>query len=335
MSVSIASLGEHALIARLRQRVGPSPAHVQLGIGDDAAVVVPERGTVDVLTTDCLVEGVHFRRDWTAPHDIGHKALAVSLSDLAAMGATPRASLLSLALPDTMPVDEFDALLDGYVSLAIASGAALIGGNLTRSPGPVVIDVTALGSVRRRRVLQRGTALAGDELYVTGHVGAAAAGLAMLSAGVTRAAMNDAALACVARYERPDARLRCGTSVGRTGAASAAMDLSDGLAAAARGIAEASGLGVCLDVAALPVHDGARAWAAETGSDPSVLALTGGEDYELAFAVRPRQRRKFLAACRRSPGLPVTKVGRFTAEHGAWLEHDGVRAPLSAGFTHF
>ncbi len=335
MSVSIAALGEHALIERLRQRVGPTPSHIQIGIGDDAAVMAPERGTVDVLTTDCLVEGVHFRRDWTAPSAIGHKALAVSLSDLAAMGATPRASLLSLVLPDTFLVDDFDALVDGYVSLAVASGAALIGGNMTRSPGPVVIDVTAVGSVRRRRVMQRSTALAGDELYVTGHLGAAATGLSMLTASVSRQSMSDAALACVARYERPDARLRCGASVGRAGAASAAMDLSDGLAAAARGIADASGLGVTIESAALPLHDGARIWAEHAGVDPLAFALAGGEDYELAFAVRPRQRRKFLAACRRAAGLPVTRVGRFTAEPGAWLDRSGVKEPLIAGFSHF
>lgn len=335
MSVSIAAVGEHALIERLRRRVGPTPSHIQLGIGDDAAVIEPERGTVDVLTTDCLVEGVHFRRDWTAPDAIGHKALAVSLSDLAAMGAAPRASLLSLALPDSMLVDDFDALVDGYVSLARTSGAVLIGGNMTRSPGPMVVDVTAVGSVRRRRVLRRGTALSGDDLYVTGHVGAAAAGLGMLTAGVARDTMDAAALACLARYERPEARLRCGTSVGRTGSASAAMDLSDGLAAAARGIAEASGLGVTIDATALPLHDGARAWAGQAGVDPLALALAGGEDYELAFAVRPRQRRKFLAACRRSTGLAITCVGRFTAEPGTWLERGGVREPLPAGFTHF
>ena len=335
MSVSIAALGEHALIARLRQRVGPTPSHVQIGIGDDAAVMAPERGAVDVLTTDCLVEGVHFRRDWTALSAVGHKALAVSLSDLAAMGATPRASLLSLVLPDSLPVDDFDALVDGYVALATASGAALIGGNMTRSPGPVVVDVTAVGSVRRRRVMRRDTALAGDELYVTGQVGAAAAGLAMLTAAVPRHAMNHAALACVARYERPDARVRCGTSVGRTGAASAAMDLSDGLAAAARGIAEASGLGVTIDAAAVPLHEGARSWAEQAGIDPVTFALAGGEDYEIAFAVRPRQRRKFLAACRRSAGLAVTRIGRFTAEPGAWLDRSGRTEPVPTGFNHF
>ena len=185
MSTSIAALGELALIERLRRRVGTPPAHVEIGIGDDAAVVVGEPGSVTVLTTDALVEGVHFRRDWTSARAVGHKALAVNLSDLAAMGAAPRASLLSLALPGSFPLDDFDALLDGYASLADAAGAALIGGNMAASPGPVVVNVTAVGAVRRRRVLRRHTARPGHELYVTGTMGAAAAAMGRAPASMT------------------------------------------------------------------------------------------------------------------------------------------------------
>jgi len=333
--LSIAALGEHLLIERLRQRIGPLPDHVELGVGDDAAVIAPERGTVDVVTTDALVEGVHFRRDWTAAEAIGHKALAVNLSDLAAMGASPRASLLSLALPDEFPVADFDALLDGFLALAAAARAPLVGGNLARSPGPVVIDVTAIGSVRRRRVLRRDTARPGDELYVTGAIGAAAAGLAMLSAGVARDTLDEAARACIARYERPDARWRCGSIVGRSGAASAAMDLSDGLAASARAIADASGVGVLIEAEALPLHDGARTWCARSGADPGGFALAGGEDYELAFAVRPRLRRRFLGAAARTSDLAVTRVGRFTEGTGAKVSRGGQIEELPPGFIHF
>jgi thiamine-monophosphate kinase len=151
-------LGERALVARLQARVGDTPRGVLIGIGDDAAVLEPARGELDVLTTDGLVEGVHFRRDWTPAAAIGHKALAVNLSDLAAMGAIPRASLLSLALPADFPVADFDELVDGYVRLATVSGASLVGGNLTRSPGPVIVDVTAIGRVGRRRLIRRDTA---------------------------------------------------------------------------------------------------------------------------------------------------------------------------------
>jgi thiamine-monophosphate kinase len=335
VSDTIDSIGEQALVERIRHRAGAAGPGVLIGIGDDAAVLEPARGLLEVITTDSLVEGVHFRRDWSTPRAIGHKALAVNLSDLAAMGAEPRASLLSLALPGDYPLRDFDALLDGFVDLARTSGAPLIGGNLARSPGPVVLDVTAIGGAGRRRILRRSTASRGDELYVSGSVGAAAAGLAMLTAGVERAGMDGAALDCVARYEMPDARTGCGRIVGRSRAAAAAIDLSDGLADAALRLARDSGLGVVVDAALVPVHAGAQRWAEQSGRDPILLGVAGGEDYELAFAVRPRLRNRFLAAVRRVRGLPVTRVGVFTKEPGAWLERAGQKTPLQAGFSHF
>ncbi len=335
MSSSIGALGEAALVARLRDRAGPPPPFVTVGIGDDAAVLAPERGMHTVVTMDSLVEGVHFQRAWTAPRDLGHKALAVNLSDLAAMGASPRAALLSLALPESLPVADFDALIDGFVALAQASGTPLVGGNLTRSPGPMMIDVTAMGVVRPRRLLRRDGARSGHDLYVTGALGAAATGLAMLAAGRDRLSLDEGAAACVARYECPEARTRCGRLVGRTGSAAAAIDVSDGLADAVARLADAGATGVIIDADAVPVHAGARDWAARSGQDPLVLALTGGEDYELAFAVSPRQRHKFLAALRRCPDLPITRVGRFVAEPGHWIERAGTRTPLPHGFAHF
>jgi thiamine-monophosphate kinase len=335
LSATIATLSERALVERIRARVTNRAPHVTIGIGDDAAVLEPERGAVEVVTTDALVEHVHFRRDWTSADAIGHKALAVNLSDLAAMGATPRAFLLSLALPADFPIDDFDALIGGCGALAERSGAALIGGNLTRSPGPVMVDVTAIGHVRRRRILRRDAARAGDELYVTGWPGQAAVGLALLEAGVTRAELDESSAACVARYERPEARWRAGSIVARSGASVAAMDLSDGLADAAKQMAEASHVGVVIDASLVPISKGVTTWALSAGRSALDMVLAGGEDYELAFAVRPRQRRRFLAAMRRCPELAVTCVGRFVAESGSWLESDGVRTPLPAGFSHF
>jgi len=332
---AIANLGERALIDRLRNRVGPIASPVVIGIGDDAAVIEPERGALDVVTTDSLVEGVHFRRDWTSAAAIGHKALAVSLSDLAAMGATPRASLLSLALPPQFEVDDFDALVDAFVRLAQTSGATLVGGNLTRSPGPVIVDVTAMGAVARRRLLRRDTARAGDALYVTGHIGAAAAGLLMLEAGVDRATLDRAGAECLERYERPDPRTRCGRIVGRTRAASACIDLSDGLADAVRRLAEGCGAGAVIEAEAVPVHAGLQAWAAARGLDATTTAISGGEDYELAFAVSPRRRNRFLGATRRCKDLPVTCIGRLVPEPGVWLTRNGTHESVDTGYSHF
>lgn len=336
MSLTVADVGERALIARLGARVGAPPDWVPVGVGDDAAVVEPARGALDVVTSDALIEGVHFRLAWTSPRDVGRKVLTVSLSDLAAMGATPRASLLDLALPADLPLAVFDGIIDGFVELADQVRVPLIGGNLTRTPGPLALDCTALGAVRRRRVLTRAGARPGDRLWVTGSLGAAAAGLALLSAGLERSALSAPELECVLRYERPDARLRCGGIVGRSRAATACMDLSDGLADAAHQIAEASGASLVVEARAVPVHPGAEAWAERTGADPLSLGLSGGEDYELLFAVSPRQSRRFRAAVRHCPGLPVTQVGRVTGDGGgAWLDRDGQLEPLPAGFAHF
>jgi len=335
LSATIATLSERALVERIRARASTRAPHIIIGIGDDAAVIEPERGSAQVVTTDALIEHIHFRRDWTPASAIGHKALAVNLSDLAAMGATPRASLLSLAMPADFPLDDFDALVEGFARLATASGSVLIGGNLTRSPGPLMVDATVLGHVRRRRVLRRDAARAGDEFYVTGAPGSAAVGLAVLQSGTPRDGLDAALDACVLRYERPDARWRAASVVARSGASVAAMDLSDGLADAARQMADASRVGVVIDRALLPISTGVTTWASRSGRSAPDIVLAGGEDYELAFAVRPRQRRRFLAAMRRSPDLPVTRVGRFVAEPGAWLESDGVRTPLPSGFSHF
>ena len=278
---------------------------------------------------------MHFRRDWTPLAAVGHKALAVSLSDLAAMGATPRASLLSLALPPDLPLREFDEFIDAFLALASRAGAPLVGGNLSRSPGPLVADSIALGSVHRRRVLRRDGGRPGDELYLTGTVGAAAAGLAMLSTGAKRPELQPEEAECVARYERPDARLRCGTAMGRARAAAACMDLSDGLADAVRQIAAASHTGAVIDAARVPVHPGARSWAQRTHGDALALAVSGGEDYELLFAVRPRWRGAFRAAGRLCSDVGLTHVGRLTAEPGVWLDRGGTLEPLGQGFAHF
>jgi thiamine-monophosphate kinase len=334
-SQSVADLGEHALIARLQARVAPLPPWVTLGIGDDAAVVAPDRGEQLVLTTDSLVEDVHFRRALTPLDAVGYKALAVNLSDLAAMGAASRAALLSLALPETLLLSEFDAIVDGFLSLAAASGTALVGGNITRSPGPIVLGVTAIGSARTRRLLKRGGGRPGDELYVTGALGAAAVGLAALQSRAGRAAFDPDLTTCVARYERPEPRLRAGVIAARSRSVNAGIDLSDGLADAVHQIATASRAGAIVEAGDVPVHPGAQEWAARESRDALAMALSGGEDYELLFAVPRRRRRSFLEATRHWSGLSVTRVGQLTNKPGVWLRRADRLEPLGAGFVHF
>jgi thiamine-monophosphate kinase len=335
-AATVAAIGEHGLIERLERRVGRHPGWVTLGIGDDAALIEPARGEIDVLATDSLIEDVHFRRSWTPASAIGHKALAVNLSDLAAMGATPRACLLSFGLPADLPVVEFDDLVGGLLQLAATARAPLVGGNIARSPGPLVVDVTVLGSVRRRRALRRSGAGPGHELYVTGSLGGALAGLRLLERGLERANASDAERACIERHERPSPRLRTGRLVGRQGFATAAIDLSDGLADGVRQLAAASGVGAIVEAETIPVDPAAVAVAESVGATALDLAISGGEDYELLFAVPPRRRRAFLAAVSRAGEAKSTRIGRLTTGLELVLDTAAGHRPLTGlGFEHF
>jgi len=332
--MTVGDAGERAVIARVRARVPAAPGHVVVGIGDDAAVVEPVRNQLDVLTTDAAVEGVHFDRRFMPADAIGHRVLAANLSDLAAMGAEPRLALLSLVLPDALPLADLDAILDGFMGLAVRTGTALVGGNVTRSPGPLVIDVTLTGAAKRRKVLTRAGARPGDELYVTGTVGGAAAGLAWLTEHAGSTPGDPEVGSAVERFLRPEPRLRMGRLAGRTRAASAAMDLSDGLADAVRQIAEASGTGAVLEAAALPIHP---AVAAVFGSGEASVgaALSGGEDYELLFAVPRRAGRRFAAAARLAH-LEVTRIGILAPPAtGLVLRTEAGDRPIPEGFEHF
>ena len=383
-AATVAAVGERGLIARIRARLPEAPAWLHAGPGDDAAVAAPERGALEILTTDALVEGVHFDWRFSAPADVGWKALAVNVSDVAAMGGTPRLALLSLALPETLALDSLDGLVDGFLAMAAAARVALAGGNVTRSPGPLVVDVTVTGSAKPRRVLTRGGARSGDAIYVTGAVGAAAAGLGWLLSRMLVAmlqhvfdpppdhlaipwgflsGLGGAALiaaiaatalaglrahadliaeprdagerACVERYRRPEPRARIGALAGRNRAASACMDLSDGLADAVRQVAEASGVGARLDAEALPIPAAAARLFESAGVDPIGAALAGGDDYELLFAVPRRMRGRLTTVARQSRGVPLTRIGEFTRDTGVRLSRGGREEPLPAGFVHF
>src|SRR5438552_1072881 len=203
--MTVSDLSELELIARIRERLPAPPAWMVVGIGDDAAVIEPERNRLEVMSVDALVDGVHFDRAFTPPDAIGHRALAVNLSDLAAMGAAPRFVLLSLALPGALPISDFDGIVAGLTDLAGRSRVHVAGGNLTRTPGPLTIDVTVGGTVKRRRALLRSGAHAGDELYVSGAIGAAAAGLQMLKAGAS--CVVESSAHCIQRYLYPDPRI--------------------------------------------------------------------------------------------------------------------------------
>ncbi|HVH28194.1 MAG TPA: thiamine-phosphate kinase [Vicinamibacterales bacterium] len=325
----VGDLSESALIDRVRQRLPPAPDWLIVGIGDDAAVVEPERNRVEVLSVDAIVEGVHFDRAFVPPDAVGYRALAVNLSDLAAMGASPRLALLSLALPSHLALADFDGMVGGLCRLAAEHRVQVVGGNLTRSPGPLMIDVTVVGTVKRRQALKRAGARPGDEIFVSGTIGSAAAGMGMLREKVSSGET------CVERYLYPAPRVRLGLQLARNRAASSAIDLSDGLADGVHRLAEASGVGAILESEALPIEPAARAWFAGRGLDPVSEALTAGDDYELLFTVRPRTARR-LQASKRHGAVSLTRIGRCTEAGPVLLMTGGVHCELPRrGYVHF
>ena len=332
----MADCGEHALIARIKSRL-PTAPWVVVGPGDDAAAIEPVRGALDVLTTDAQVEGVHFDRRFVPPDAIGHRALAVNLSDLAAMGARPRAALLSMALPSSLDLAEFDQVVDGVLALAARYGVVLVGGNITRTPGPMVLDVTATGTVHRRKILTRAGARAGDDVYVTGTLGDAAVGLLRLQEAQLDGSSGgqESETGSAARYLRPDPRVRAGLLLGRNRAASSCMDLSDGLADGVRQIAQASSVGIAVDAAAIPMRAQSREWLSQRGRNPVDVALAGGDDFELIFTVGPRQTGRLKAVRRLLGDLPMTRIGVVTRNARLIVKEEGGERDLPEGYEHF
>ena len=315
------SAAEFDLIEHIRRRVAARD-DVVLGIGDDAAIVQVPADRHLVIAADTINRGIHFP-DNTAPADIGWKALAVNLSDLASMGAEPAWCTLSLSLPsgDAAWVDAF---LDGFLGLAAQHRVALIGGDTTR--GPLSVSVTVHGFVKPGRALRRGGACVGDDVWVSGTLGDAAGALAQWRAG---AAVQPTLRA---RLDRPTPRLALGERL--YGIAHACVDISDGLLADLQHICAASNVGSEVELDALPASQELNA-AFEVARRHAIQA-TGGDDYELCFTA-PSSKRAVIEALAMETGTPVTRVGRIVAGNATRaLQVDGSEwsAP-STGFVHF
>lgn len=302
----------------------PAPGAL-LGVGDDAALLAPAPGTVLAVSADMLVAGRHFTLQ-DDPAAIGHKTLAVNLSDMAAMGALPRWALLSLALPEA---DEawLGAFATGFLSLAARFGVDLVGGDTTR--GPLTLSVQILGEVPPEAALRRDGARPGDEIWVSGVLGSAAVALAARQGRVALAPEELAVLAPA--LDRPEPRVALGLAL--RGLAHAAIDLSDGLLADLGHILERSGVGAEVAWERLPTHPAVAARLAEPPVRRAVLA--GGDDYELCFTA-PADARPSLLAWSREQGLPLTPIGRIVPDGGLTLLEKGKPVtPGVTGFDHF
>jgi thiamine-monophosphate kinase len=330
--------GEFALISKLRERLEGAGgersavcAEIVVSSGDDAAVTVPRGATV--TSVDLAVDGVHFRRSTASPRAIGHKAAAAALSDLAAMGATAGEIYVQLGLPEDLDEEGCLELADGIAEVAAASGAVVLGGDLARAP-VLVLALTVVGHAPSKDVLvTRAGAAAGDLVCVTGELGGAAAGLALLERPQLAAALAPAvATELRARQLEPQPRLAAGRALAGAGAR-AMIDVSDGLVADADHLAEASAVRLEIEAELIPIAAGVEAVAEAAGSDAIELAAGGGEDYELVVAL-PEEAYDEAAALLAGDGVRLTRTGRVAAGKGIALRRpDGAELEIE-GFDH-
>lgn len=326
--------GEPALIAALSQIFGPAPAAVAVGIGDDCAALDLAGPDYLLWTVDTLIEGVHFDLSYFSLFQLGHKALAVNLSDIAAMGGEPLYALLSLGWPrDRDPAGAL-ALGEGLARAAREYGAAVIGGDTVGSPGGVVVTISLTGRVNRGEMLTRAGAEIGDRIYVTGPLGEAAAGLEVLKQGLTLKPELHEALAQAHLEPRP--QMQAGRVLAREGLATALIDLSDGVATDLGHLCRASGVGARIPAATAPVSPRVQAAAPLLDADPLDLALKGGEDYQLLFTSPAAKAPALLQAFARAGLPPPLLLGEIIAGAGVLLAApEGEKEITGEGFDHF
>jgi len=304
---------EFDFINSIRKRVASS---IVTGIGDDAAVFRNNSGKETVISVDLLIEDIDFRRTTTPPYLLGHKALAVSLSDLAAMGSRPLSALLSIGVPeDIWQTDFVDRMYDGWLDLANRYSVQLIGGDTSRAHEHIVIDSIAIGECSTGLAVKRAGASPGDQIFVTGSLGAAAAGLRLIERGAHLAEQNlgdedsqklDHVLL---RQLRPEPRVGWGIVLGEERLATAMIDLSDGLSSDVNHLCEESKVGALIDASLLPIDERVVELCGRRALDPLQLALHGGEDFELLFTVKPENVARLP---KRVDGVEIKRIGEIT-----------------------
>jgi thiamine-monophosphate kinase len=341
----LSDIGERALLAYLERRLTLVSDSVVVGVGDDAAVVAT--GPQTLVTTDSLVEGVHLRRDWTPPRLLGRKVVSVNLSDIAAMGGIPRHAVVSLCLrPDTC-FGFIDELYDGLLERASEVGVAVVGGNVSATDGPLVIDLTLLGA--GDRLLRRNGAQPGDRILVTGSLGAAAVGLrllqhgarladdgVLLSTGIWTEASREAVAHCLRAQLDPAPPWAFCRSLAELEVVHAAMDISDGLSGDLLTLCRASDVGARLEHALVPLDAHAARFERARGGDALNVALVGGEDYQLLMTL-PEAAVGAVRELGTIWGLAISDVGAIVeASEGVSLVSAGACQELeSASFDHF
>ncbi|MEK6324082.1 MAG: thiamine-phosphate kinase [Acidobacteriota bacterium] len=328
---------ESEIISRLRRLAGVGD-EVLVGIGDDAAVIKGLAGRDLIACCDLMIEGVHFRTEWTPPRLLGRKALAVNLSDVAAMGGVPKFAMISIALPRECSSEFIDELFGGLFELAEASGVSIIGGDTSSSRDSLFIDVSVIGECKSGRAVTRRGANIGDTIYVSGSLGASALGLSLLEDGLKLDDLKDrpdARRQAVLKHLSPDPRLKLGQAIGEARLATAMTDISDGLSTDLRHILDESGCGAVIHAAAIPIAECVRSLALTMPViDPLRLALNGGEEYELLFTAQPEDQQR-VAGLSTLSGVEITAVGEIVEGRRLLLEREASLEPIQpAGYEH-
>ena len=326
--VDLRTLGEFGLIDRIARQLSAGTG-VVLGIGDDAAAFTPSPGRLSLITTDMLIEGIHFDLSFCDPLSLGKKTVSVNLSDIAAMGGNPRFFLLSLAIPPAMTLDFLDTCIKGMLQRAEQFGVHLIGGDTCSSSGPLVISLTVLGEQTPELLVRRSGAQPGDRICVTGTIGDSALGLRLLQQGERQGN-------AILRHLDPEPRVLEGLALAEAAIPSSMIDLSDGLLADLGHILDLSTVGAQIFSEALPLSETFREHFPVVMENALSLALAGGEDYELLFTVPPEKIPKVFPLLDKL-GTRVSVIGTITAERNlAVIGPDGREISLNRkGFDHF
>lgn len=326
-------IGEFGLIERIKSRYRYDDEDIVVGIGDDCAVL--RRGNIlEVITTDCLVEGTHYKPNWLSMSDVGWKALAVNVSDIAAIGGIPKHAVVTLFLPDSVSVKAVDEVYDGLDECCKRAGVSIVGGDIVKIDGPFAISITLLGNCERDEVVLRSGARPGDLIVVTGWLGEAALGREILETG-RLGNLTEAGEKCVERFRRPMPRLSESRKIIASLSPTAMIDLSDGLLSDLWHLAESSGVGARIDADSIPIGQGVLE-SYHSKEEALSKAISGGEDYELLFTIPPGMKDS-LKEVGSQIDLKLSCIGEITkrAESVRLKRGDAEHQLERGGFDHF
>lgn len=334
---TVADIGEFGLIDRI-QKIVPKAEHkdLMLGIGDDTAVIRIDDHRAMVITCDIQVENQHFRLKNISAYQLGRRAMAVNLSDIASMGAQPTFALVSLGFPKSFPLADFDDLFRGMKDQLAEFSAHIIGGNLSNSESELIIDITMMGEIASHQVLTRSSARPGDRIFVTGNPGESSAGFYVLEKFGKNYPAEFAAL--VQKHLQPIPRIDAGKRIAQSGFATAMIDTSDGIAGDLNHICVMSKVGAEIYQEKLPVPEGIHKVASISGKSVSHLSLHSGEDYELLFTLKPETPDAIIHSVAKETGVTITEIGKILTKESGYrlIDLNERRVPIQpTGWDHF